>query len=1086
MTHVARHALRCAAAFALWPTLAAAQVGGSVIGRVTSESGAPVAGASVFIEAMSLGTTTNDAGRYSIAIVAARAQGQRVTLVARALGHRAARAEITLGGAITQDFVLAANPLRLGEVVVTGAGTASTVEKLGNSVNTVASAEIVRSNESNIVNALAAKAPGVQITSQSGEPGASSAIRIRGSKTITGTGQPLFVVDGMPIDNSTVATGAMTASTVAPNRASDINPDDIESVTILKGASSAAIYGARAGQGVILITTKKGKAGETRYQLRSNATVDKVVTTYPLQTKYGQGLNWLSTRCTTPDCSVGTGNAVAYGPEITGTRYDHFGELFENGNQLDNALSVSGGGDRTQFYLSGSLLRNRGAIVGEHDTYNRYTGRLNASHQLTDALKVGGSISYVDTRGSFIQKGSNTSGLLLGGLRTPADFDNQQYLDPTTGLHRSYRFPNPTLGSVVSARGYDNPFFLIERQQNTGSSNRSFGNAQIDYAPLGWLAVKYTLGADNSGETRVQGIPKTSSAFPTGQVISAEFNNTQIDHNLVATATYSATRWLGGTVVLGQNINERRFQQVSVQGNTLLADAPFKLQNTLERTVPTDAESRVRTEGYFGQATVDIHDQLYLTAALRSDGSSTFSDKSRRNLFPKASAAWTFTSYLGRLGLDRAISFGKLRSAYGEVGQEPGAYQLLSLLVGGGTFGDGGWGSAVNATQNNIGALNSSTVKGQAEIKPERTTELEAGMDLGLLGDRMDFGASWYRALSRDVIFLTPLPASTGFTSQVRNAGRISNTGVELTLNTRVLQRQSLGWEVGLQWARNDNRVEELEGTEFVGQAGSFLGTIGAATKGGRVGALRGFDFVRCGVADIAPTGVVAAQVQTACAGAATGALYIGADGFPVVDNTERQINDPQPKWTAGISNAVTIGKLRLSSMVDIRRGGQVWNGTKGALYAFGTHLDTERGREGQHVFGTDWMEGPVAGPGAGKSVYLVCPTATTCGVPGGTNWFAANGGGFGTVSSQFIEDGSYVKVRELSLSYTFDQPWVRAANVSSFDVKLAGRNLKMWTRYTGFDPETNLGGAENGISGVDFFNNPQTKSFVLSVTVNR
>lgn len=1096
MARLAMQRFAGALALLVLPAVLLAQGGATVSGRVINEAGAPIAGSSVFVEGMNIGAITNDAGRYSFTVPPARAQGQRVTLSARALGHRVSSTAVSLVGPVTQNFTLANNPLRLGEVVVTGAGTTSTTEKLGNTVNTVSADQILRANESNVVTALAGKAPNVQVVSQSGDPGASASIRIRGSKTITGTGQPLFVVDGTPIDNSTNSTvSSIQNGTAAPNRAADINADDIESVTILKGAASAAIYGARAGQGVVLITTKRGRAGQTKYTLRSNLTSDHVVTDYPLQTKYGQGSGYVSTKCTTPNCSTGTGNAVSYGPEITGDKFNHSSELFENGRQIDNSLTVSGGSERTQFFLSGSAYNNHGVIVGNSDIYNRYTARLNAAHQLFDVLKVSGNVSYVDTRGNFIQKGSNTSGLLLGGLRTPPDFNNLPYLDPTSGLHRSFRFPNPTITSQVTSRGYDNPFFNINEQSNTGNSNRAFGNAQLDYVPLTWLSVRYTLGADNGNETRLQAIPKTSSTFAGGQVFSYQFNNTQVDHNLVATATYTANSWLGGTLVLGQNLNERRFQQIFVQGNTLLADRPFKLANTLERLVPTDAESRVHTEGYFGQATFDLFDQLYLTAGLRRDGSSTFSDSSRRNYFPKASVAWTFTKHLENMGINRVLSFGKLRAAYGEVGQEPSAYQLLSVLVGGGQFGDGGWGTAVNATQNNIGAINSSTLKGQPSIKPERTTEREFGVDLGLFGDRADLGATFYKALSKDVIFSTPLPPSTGYSSQTRNAGRIRNQGVELTLNARLLQRQDFSWETGLQWAKNDNLVEELVGlggapVEFVAQGGSFSGAFGAATSGGRVGGLRGNDYVRCGRADVAPAaGFTTAQVIAACAGKPDGALFLDATGFPILDNTERQISDPQPRWTAGISNSVTIHKVRLSGLLDFKRGGQVWNGTRGALYFFGTHMDTQFAREGQHTFGTDWMPGPVAGPGAGTPVYLVCPvgaTAATCSTPS-LNWFANNGGGFGSVSSSFIEDGGYVKLRELSASYTFDQPWVnRLLNVSSFDVKVAGRNLKTWTDYTGFDPETNLAGAEVPISGIDFFNNPQTKSAVFTVSFNR
>ena len=1094
-----------AALIGVLPGTLLAQQALTISGRVTSDAGAPVAGANVFIESMNIGGLTNDGGRYSFTVPPARATGQRVTITARALGYRSVSHPLTLSGTeLSQDFVLGTNPLRLGEVVVTGAGTQTSVEKLGNTINSVKSDDIVRSNEQNIVNALAGKAPNVQVTSAAGDPGSSASIRIRGSKTITGTGQPLFVVDGTPIDNSTISTGSSIQNgTAIPNRASDINPDDIESVEILKGAASGAIYGARAGQGVILITTKRGRAGPTRYTLRSSTTLDEASTKYPLQTKYGQGVNWASSVCTTPNCFVSSTNAASsFGPEIAAgqPRYNHAEELFETGNQFDNSLSVSGGSERTQFFLSGSQYKGQGVIVGPNDDYNRYTARVNASHQLTTSLRVGANVSYIDTRGSFIQKGSNTSGLLLGALRTPPSFNNLPYLDPTSGLHRSFRFPNPTITSGITSRGYDNPFFGIYEQSNTANSNRTIGNVQADWLPLDWLNVKYTLGADNNAETRLQAIPKTSSTLATGQVLSYQFNQLQLDHNLTATANWSLNQNFAGTVVLGQNLNARRFQQEFVQGNTLLADRPFKLTNTLQQVNVTDAETRVHTEGYFGQATVDMFNQLYLTVGVRNDGSSTFSDNSRRNWFPKASLAWTFTDHLNRFGLDRYISFGKLRTAYGEVGQEPTAYALLSVLNAGANFLDGGWTTQVTATQNNIAALFSANTKGQPSIKPERTSELEAGIDLGLFNDRADAGFTYYYDLSRDVLFQTPLAPSSGFGQQLRNSGRIRNSGFEATLNVRPIVSPDLGWEVGLQWAQNNNKVLQLVGAQFVNQGGSFAGATGVTYVGGRVGQLQGNDYIRCGVADISVgetrSGVTLAQVQSACANAPKGALFLAADGFPVLDATLRAISDPQPAWTGSVNNSLRYKKVRITGLVDIKQGGQVWNGTKGGLYFFGTHLDTQDGREHQVVFGETWQKGAVVGPGAGKAVWLVCPASQPTGCnPSGvgptpssiSNWFQGNGGGFGSVNSPFMEDGSYVKLREIALAYTFDQPWVAGRlGLSSFDVKLAARNIKTWTNYTGWDPETNLAGSEVGITGVDFFNNPQTRSYVLTLTLNR
>ncbi|HVD04837.1 MAG TPA: TonB-dependent receptor plug domain-containing protein, partial [Gemmatimonadaceae bacterium] len=320
---------------AFLPASAAAQQGATITGRVTAENGAALPAANVFITELSLGSTTDENGRYSFTVPGARVAGQTVRLTARRIGYTVRTATVTLTpGEVRQDFVLGANPLRLGEVVVTGAGTSSEVQKLGNVRNEVDSTSIQKSNESNIVNALAAKAPNVEVTSQSGEAGASSAIRMRGERTVNGTGQPLFIVDGQPIDNTTIATGDPTASTASPNRASDINPNDIESVEILKGAAAAAIYGARAGQGVVLITTKSGRPGATRYSLRSTGSSDEVNTDYPVQREYGQGSRGNPAPCGGPGCSLTSGS---WGPKLAaGTpTYEHFKELFRTGTTLD-------------------------------------------------------------------------------------------------------------------------------------------------------------------------------------------------------------------------------------------------------------------------------------------------------------------------------------------------------------------------------------------------------------------------------------------------------------------------------------------------------------------------------------------------------------------------------------------------------------------------------------------------------------------------------------------------------------------------------------------------------------------------------
>lgn len=1093
-----------ALALAFLPAYAAAQDGATISGRVTTDSGDPLAGASVFLDALRLGATTDASGQYSFSVPSARVSGQTLTLTARRIGYTVRVAQVTLSAAnITQNFVLPANPLRLGEVVVTGAGTTTTREKLGIAINSVDSTLIRRSNESNLVNALAGKAPNVEISSQSGEPGASSFIRIRGPKTIQGSGQPLFIVDGVPIDNSTNSTGSFLASTVSPNRASDVNPADIETVSILKGAAAAAIYGARAAQGVVLITTKSGRAGRTRYSLRTTISKDEVTKGIPLQQKFGQGylldadFNDISCGPSSTPCPEGAVNfggvspkgAIAgctaagcrpqpfsYGPEFTDKAfypdgppqfYDQFGSLFRDGSSTDNTMTVSGGSDRTTFYLSLGRLDQTGTIIGPNNSYDRTTLRMKAQHSLTDRIRFGGNLAYVDARGAFIQKGSNLSGLLLGGARTPPEFDNRKYLDSATGLHRSYRYPRPNVRNAT--RGYDNPFWVINEHRNNSKLGRAYGSANFEYDPVDWLQIRYALGGDYNNDERLEALPPSSSDFPTGRMNVTNFVNYQVDHNLLAIGRWDSNPNFGGTLTLGQNLNSRKYRQLYVTGENWISPAgPFILNNTVVQR-PNEFESLIHTESYFGQATVDLFSQLFFTTSLRNDGFSTFAQSDRRHWFPKVSAAWNFTGRSGQGSRVPFLDFGKLRLAWGQAGREPGVYQTITAFSLA-NIGEG-WGPFLRPVIGGQGGVRSSTVLGQENIKPERTTELEGGLDIGFLRNRADFGVTFYNAESNDVIFLTPLAPSTGYEVQARNAAVITNKGVEMTLNLRPITTRNFAWDIGANWGRNRNKVVELEGVDYVDVAGAFAGAPTSVVAGEQVGVLRGNDFVRCG----RKLNIGGRDIDALCGGAAPGALFIDDSGFPIHDPTSRVLMNSNPDWTAGLRSSATLWRrVQVSALLDFKQGGDVWNGTRGALTFFGTHKDTEiRGQ--QRTFGKDFYVQQVGGPGAGKAVTI------------DEVWFTDLGSGFGPVASSFIEDGSYVKLREVSVGLTLDQPWVgRLASLSSIELRLSGRNLKTWTDYTGIDPETNLGGAEVQSRGIDYFNNPQTRSIVLTVGLNR
>jgi TonB-linked SusC/RagA family outer membrane protein len=1094
-------------AFALLTLIgsAAAQQPTVLTGHVNRDDGTPIGGATVSIHSLGAGTTARPDGSYGLLIPSERAKGQVVAVTARAIGYKPQTVQVTLSeGSIEQNFSLVVNPLQLGEIVVTGAGTVSEVEKLGNVRNSVDSSLIQRSNEPNVVNALSAKAPNVEVTSTSGDPGASTSIRIRGANTLGGPGEPLFVIDGIPIDNSTVTTTTFDGTgfgaaqgTSAPNRASDINPSDIESVEILKGAAAGSVYGARAGQGVILITTKKGHAGATTYSFNSSLSVNDVRRFPKLQSTYGQGDADSLGVPTSDPCVLGgaidcEGTGDSWGPAIpAGTpTFDHAREVFQTGLMTDNTLAISGGNERTTFYLSGAYNYQDGTFVGPQNNYQRYAFRLKGTHRVSNSFNVGGNVAYSNTNGNFVQKGSNFSGMMVGAWRSPPEFDNREYLDPVTKMHRSYRFPNPSASSFGTSRGYDNPFFTANVPVSSAIADRVFGNVSLEYLPANWLRFNYTLGVDYSGDDRLQGQPQTSSNTPSplGQVVRFNLANQQVDHNLTGTATYRLNPSMSGSFTLGQNLNTRSTRQVGGTGNSLLAPEPFTLTNTASQTPPIDIETKVRILGYFGQGTLDISDQLFLKAGVRYDGASTFGQDNLRSWYPSASAAWEFTRKTGDLG--GVLSYGKLRAAYGEVGTQPNPYLTVSTFLSGGSFPDDGWTGGLTASQNGFGGLFSDTTLA-TQLKPERTREFEIGTDLGLFNDIADLSFTWYHRKSEDVILTLPVAASTGFVNVATNGAQIRNEGTEWALNIRPITKRNFSWDLGFLFSTNRNRVESLTGAQFVNYGGVGGFGISVAEVGYPVGAFRDYDYIRCGrgltVLDPAANEV---NVDDLCGTTANQqqALFIndgtysntGSDagegaGYPLLDPDSRIIGDPNPKWTGSIRTGLRYGKISVSGLLDIRHGGVVYNGTHASLNAIGTSKESGDLRGKSVVFGQDFMPGAVAGPGVGTSAVL------------DQVWFQSYYSSFTSIGQPWYESGSFVKLREISVGYTFTGGFVsRTLGLSSMDVRVAGRNLAVWTDYTGADPETNLAGAETGARGVDWFNNPQTRSFVFSVTLNR
>ena len=1118
------------------PATLAAQA--TVTGRVTSGSGTPLQSVSVFVQGLNVGTLTGPDGSYSFQIPAARfTSGQQVQLLAQLIGYRAESHTIrlTTGQTVAQNFALQLDPLRLTEIVATGSGTEARRERLGNSVTTVSAVTVQRANEPNIVAALSGKVPGVRTTFGGGDAGASVAIQIRGPKSFGGS-QPAIIIDGVPANNNNrqgSALGGSGTGAPAPNRAIDINPEDIESIEILKGAAATSIYGAAAGSaGAILITTKRGKAGRTSYTLRSTYQQDEALTYVPTQKKYGLGANGVmpagfsltgtDLTCATLNCAPGT--FFSWGPAYPAgtTTYDHAKEVFEDGRVWDNTLSMSGGNERTTFYASLGGFDHNGFVVDDRDYFKRYSLRFNGSHALFDNLTIGASGQYVQTKGSGADRGNGLGGIGLSALRQPAEFNAKQYLTEN-GLHRSWRFPNPSVSCATTlaaacTRGFDNPFYGIYENPNTQETGRFFGNFTTNWRPIGWLQVNYTLGADYTSDDRMFAAGAAASGTPAGFMERWQFYDRTIDSNLSATGSWQLNANMLTSLTLGQNLNETYFRQVDVSGSTWIAPKPYKLNNLTNRNVPQDGESRRRLEGYFAQATLDLYDQLFLQGRIRNDGSSAFGIDNQRAWYPGGSLAWSFSKTFNIP--ENILSFGKARLAYGESGQQPGLYQTQDVYTAG-AFADFSPGSLQVPTLGGIGGLYPSAGRGNPEIGPERVREVEAGFDLAFLRGRADVGLTRYFTKSNDVIFGVGLPPSTGYSSISLNAGELENKGWEVVGNIRPIMREGFSLELGANWAMNRNKVlslgritaqtcdalpcgpgEVLTPTEEhcgpaatlprcqIGFGSSFSGQTTHAQVGYSLGTWRAADFARCGISGDAVTFAgTTHNIAAACAGAPKGALYIAANGFPITDPTAIAIGNPEPDWTAGFSAIMNFKGLEISAFVDHRQGGDILNMTRASMYQYGTHKDTEIRGESR-TFGRDMLchnktcdvlNGPVVGPGAGTAVVI------------GEGWFSnaalptGNGqGATGGPISQRLEDATNTRLREVSVGYSFKQPWVqKLAGTRQMDVKVSGRNLKLWTDYSGLDPETNLGGAANANRGIDWFSTPMSRAWIVSVALH-
>ncbi|MDH3648994.1 MAG: SusC/RagA family TonB-linked outer membrane protein [Saprospiraceae bacterium] len=1054
----------------------------TVTGSVIDEDGDQLIGVNIVIQGTAIGTTTDIDGTYSISV-----PDENAVLEFTYIGY--ATRSISVGSDNVIDVILALDAEVLQEVVVSALGFKERKDEMGSTFSTVNPDDITRSGEAMLLNSLGAKASNVQISRTNGDPGAGTIIRIRGANTISGSSNPLIILDGVPISNSTIygggndITGGRTGGTSQQSRLNDINPNDIESVQILKGASAAALWGSRAANGVVVITTKDGNAGEPKISFKSTLSFDEVHERYPMQTVYGQGRSgsYGATRPEAwgdyiPDRSGGA-DVVDQSGEVfiadDGTEYypiDHrnskvnyvdsnWDAVFQTGSFWQNDLSISGGTDRATYFFSLGRLDQDGII--RNSDYDRTNIRLNNRFILNDWLSLATKAGYTNSNSNRIQQSSNTAGLLLGLLRTPPDFDISDYkgtyIDGDGEVfperHRAYR---RYLGQNSNPI-YNNPLWTIFEQTAESALNRFLVSAELNITPTQWLQFTLRGGVDNYEDKRVYHFPIGSAGDRNPGIFNEDLiGEKQVNFSAIGKANFDLTSAISLTATAGWNINDqqRRVNTAEIEGFLVNSKKQTSDLNTAKENSSVENSKRfIRSNRGFGILDFDLYDQLFvsLSGALEAASSvkGTF-------FYPAVDAAWQFTRTV--VNPTDAFSFGKIRGSWGKVGVQPLAHRFQTLSESGFTYSTYSDPLGISFFG---GGFRLDDDRGNPNLEPEIKTEWEVGLDLRFLQDNLSLSMTYYQNKIKGLLFGVELTPSSGFDTEYTNAGSMENTGFELETDYAIIRRGDFDVSLYGNWSTNDNTVTDLKGTETIDL------TPGASVSSR---AIQGF-----------PLGVL---YGTGSQTDANGNFILDENGFPKLTLSPHVLGDPNPDWRAGFGVRASWKSLSLNILFEHSHGADFSPRTQWVLRRFGTTEETT-GRltlsqdltnfAGDLIPAGTTVRGNIDDFGAGP--VLLDETWYRTGI----------GGGFGDNQAYnfSIADATFTRFKELSISYVLDTPGLLSkTKLSSIILTATGRNLFLWDDLKGVDPEVNQVGVDNGF-GLDYFTNPSTRSFLFSLIVN-
>ncbi|MEI6275718.1 MAG: SusC/RagA family TonB-linked outer membrane protein [Prolixibacteraceae bacterium] len=1040
-----------------------------VTGKVTDSEGNRLPFLNVSVKETTIGTVTNDQGTYSITVP----EGSKV-LVFSFVGMETQELKIT--GNIV-NAVMKSSDYALGDVVVTALGIKREKKALGYTVQEVTGAELSNRGNIDFVSSLTAKAAGLQVTSSSSNAGAASYMTIRGAASLTGNNQPLFVIDGMPMSSDPSYRGGTGQSGVYSSaRSSDINPDDIASVNVLKGGAATALYGLQASNGVIVITTKRGTTDQKmKVSLHTSVGVKQLGKRIPLQNVYGQGINglWQSKNNSAwgpklDTCSYSLSPAVwlnplidvdgaivsknkVYAPASTGDPvkiYDPY-DFFQNGVSLNNNVSIEAGNKNSSYFFSVGNLNETG-IVPEN-VYRRTTLRLNVDSKLSEKVTTGANVTYTNTYNNLIREGGTSSGVGIGLYRTPASFNNAA----------GYKLPDGTQRTYTGANGtFNNPYWTSNEQFFRDYNDRFLGNTFIKAKFSSWLSMSYNIGVDWFSR-RFQEIYNLNSVGNlSGYLRERSEHHAMLNSDLMLTINRKIGKDIGYNVNLGQNLFQQSYKYLTAYTADLSIPGVYNVDNTTKQTAG-EGTTNYRTAALFADLSVDYKSMLYLGATVRNEWSTTMPESNLSALFPSFSGSFIF-SELAPLKNNKVLSFGKLRTSWAKTANIADPYRTSSYY-GSGSANDS-YTSGISFPFMGYSGYTVGNTVGNPNLKHETQTSFEVGTEIKFFGNRLGIDASYFHNKNFDLLLSVPIAGTSGFSSAYMNAASMESKGVELSFFAIPIKHKGFQWEINANFTKMKNPVTALaKDVDYVLLNGDTKAQINAAV-GFDYPTIFGFDWWRD----------------------ANGKVLINddptdthPDGFPWTNNTTTvAVGKVSPDWTMNIFNTFSYKGLSLTALVDIKQGGFMNNGTRFNLNYYGQTVET-LDRTTPTVF--EGVNGHL--DAAGKVVST--GVTNTKSVIKDQSWYRGeNSFTSGGAATQAVESTSWVKLREITLTYEFNKKLLTKLKLKGLELYATGNNLVVSTPYKGGDPETSVYGATNG-QGFDYFASPGSKSYVFGAKLS-